>query len=123
MNMIEAVKAVFSKYATFEGRARRSEYWWFVLFNFIVSVVLAMLFGGGGNGFGGDIVSMIWTLATLLPSLAVGARRLHDTNRSGWWLLIALIPLIGMIVLIVFCASRGTPGPNRFGQDPLQTRL
>jgi len=123
MNMIEAVKAVFSKYATFEGRARRSEYWWFVLFNFIVSVVLAMLFGGGGNGFGGDIFSMIWTLATLLPSLAVGARRLHDTNRSGWWLLIALIPLIGMIVLIVFCASRGTPGPNRFGQDPLQTRL
>ena len=122
MNMIEAVKAVFSKYATFEGRARRSEYWWFVLFNFIVSFVLAMLFGGGGNGFGGDIFSMIWTLATLLPSLAVGARRLHDTNRSGWWLLIALIPLIGMIVLIVFCASRGTPGPNRFGQDPLQTR-
>ena len=119
MNMIEAVKAVFSEYATFEGRARRSEYWWFVLFNFIVSIVIAVLTAGGGHGMGGGLFSTIWSLATLLPSLAVGARRLHDIDRSGWWLLIGFIPLIGIIVLIVFFATRGTPGANRFGNDPL----
>ena len=127
MNMIEAVKAVFSKYATFEGRARRAEYWWFVLFNLIVSVILGAAFGGGhgmGEGgmmMGGNLVSTIWSLATLLPSIAVGARRLHDIDRSGWWLLIGFLPLIGWIVLLVFFVKSGTPGPNRFGTDPLQT--
>lgn len=120
MNMIEAVKAVFSKYATFEGRARRSEYWWFVLFNLIVSIILTILAPGHGGGMGGGLLSMVWSLATLLPSLAVGARRLHDIDRSGWWLLIGFIPLIGLIVLIVFFAKSGTPGPNRFGANPLQ---
>jgi len=120
MNMIEAVKAVFSRYATFEGRARRSEYWWFALFNFIVSMVIGLIAPGGGEDMGGSLLSMIWALATLLPTLAVGARRLHDIDRSGWWLLIAFIPLIGVIVLIVFFATRGTAGPNRFGNDPLQ---
>ncbi|PLL11753.1 DUF805 domain-containing protein [Tabrizicola sp. TH137] len=113
MNMIEAVKAVFSNYATFSGRARRSEYWWFVLFNIIVSVVLALVMGGN------SIVNSLWSLAVLLPSLAAGARRLHDIDRTGWWLLIGFIPVIGLIVLIVFLASKGTPGPNRFGSDPL----
>lgn len=127
MNMIEAVKAVFSKYATFEGRARRAEYWWFVLFNLIVSIILGAAFGGGhgmGEGgmmMGGNLVSTIWSLATLLPSIAVGARRLHDIDRSGWWLLIGFLPLIGWIVLLVFFVKSGTPGPNRFGTDPLQT--
>ncbi len=111
MNMIEAVKAVFSKYATFEGRARRAEYWWFVLFSFIIAVVLNLINPG--------LLGGIWSLATLLPSLAVGARRLHDTDRSGWWLLIGFIPVIGLIVLIVFFASRGHTGANRFGADPL----
>ncbi|MCZ8080566.1 MAG: DUF805 domain-containing protein [Fuscovulum sp.] len=111
MNMIEAVKAVFSKYATFEGRARRAEYWWFVLFSFIIAVVLNLINPG--------LLGGIWSLATLLPSLAVGARRLHDTDRSGWWLLIGFIPVIGLIVLIVFFASRGQTGANRFGADPL----
>jgi uncharacterized membrane protein YhaH (DUF805 family) len=126
MNMIDAVKAVFSKYATFEGRARRSEYWWFVLFNLIVSIILGAAFGGGhgmGEGgmmMGGNLVSTLWSLATLLPAIAVGARRLHDIDRTGWWLLISFIPLIGWIVLIVFFASRGSAGPNRFGNDPLQ---
>ncbi|ESW59584.1 MAG: hypothetical protein Q27BPR15_16705 [Rhodobacter sp. CACIA14H1] len=125
MNMIEAVKAVFSKYATFEGRARRSEYWWFVLFNIIVSILLSVLFGrghmeGGGMMAGGNLASTLWWLATLLPGIAVGVRRLHDIDRTGWWLLLAFIPLIGTIVLIVFFASRGTAGPNRFGNDPLQ---
>ena len=124
MNMIEAVKAVFSKYATFEGRARRSEYWWFVLFNLIVSIILTVLLGGGrGMGdsgmMGGSLLANIWSLATLLPSLAVGARRLHDIDRTGWWQLIWFIPVIGWIVLIVFFASRGTAGPNRFGANPV----
>ncbi len=123
MNMIEAVKAVFSKYATFEGRARRSEYWWFVLFNFIVSVVLNLAFGmGNGHGMGamgGNFIATLWSLATLLPSLAVGARRLHDTDRSGWWLLIGLVPIIGLIMLIVFFAKKGQPMPNRFGLPPI----
>ncbi len=119
MNMIEAVKAVFSKYATFEGRARRSEYWWFVLFNIIVSIVLAII-TPGEHGMGGGLLNTIWSLATLLPAIAVGARRLHDIDRSGWWLLIGLIPVIGAIVLIVFFATKGTLGPNRFGDDPLQ---
>jgi uncharacterized membrane protein YhaH (DUF805 family) len=119
MNMIEAVKAVFSKYATFEGRARRSEYWWFVLFNIIVSIVLAII-TPGEHGMGGGLLNTIWSLATLLPAIAVGARRLHDIDRSGWWLLIGFIPVIGAIVLIVFFATKGTLGPNRFGNDPLQ---
>jgi uncharacterized membrane protein YhaH (DUF805 family) len=125
MNMIEAVKAVFSKYATFEGRARRSEYWWFVLFNLIVSILLTAVFGGGrgmGDGgmmMGGGLVANIWSLATLLPSIAVGARRLHDIDRTGWWQLIWFIPVIGWIVLIVFFATRGTAGPNRFGANPV----
>lgn len=111
MNMIEAVKAAFSKYATFEGRARRSEYWWFILFNFIIAVILNMISPG--------LLGGIWSLATLLPSLAVGARRLHDIDRSGWWLLIGFIPVVGLIVLIVFFATRGQTMPNRFGLPPL----
>ena len=120
MNMIEAVKAVFSKYATFEGRARRSEYWWFALFNFIVSVVLNLAFGMGDGGvLGGNLIATLWSLGTLLPAIAVGARRLHDIDRSGWWLLIGLIPVIGWIVLIVFFAKRGDAMPNRFGLPPI----
>ena len=69
--------------------------------------------------FNGGILSILWALGNFLPSLAVGVRRLHDTDRSGWWLLIAFIPLIGAIVLLVFFCTRGTPGPNRFGNDPL----
>jgi uncharacterized membrane protein YhaH (DUF805 family) len=117
MNMIEAVKAVFSNYATFSGRARRAEYWWFVLFSLIVSIVLALLTGDPSRGTG--LIGAIWSLATFIPSIAVGVRRLHDIDRTGWWLLICFIPLIGWIVLIVFFASRGQIGPNRFGADPI----
>jgi uncharacterized membrane protein YhaH (DUF805 family) len=117
MNMIEAVKAVFSNYATFSGRARRAEYWWFVLFSLIVSIVLALLTGDPSSGTG--LIGAIWSLATFIPSIAVGVRRLHDIDRTGWWLLICFIPLIGWIVLIVFFATRGQIGPNRFGADPI----
>ncbi|NBE07655.1 DUF805 domain-containing protein [Paragemmobacter ruber] len=111
MNMIEAVKAVFSKYATFEGRARRSEYWWFFLFSMIIALILNVISPG--------LLGGIWALVTLLPSIAVGARRLHDIDRTGWWLLIGFIPLIGLIVLIVFFIKRGDTLPNRFGLPPI----
>ena len=101
MNFADAVRSVFSKYATFTGRARRSEFWWFVLFSAIVNTVASVLDAVVGN----KLIEILVTLALLLPSLAVTVRRLHDTGRSGWWILIALIPLIGVIVLLVLRAA------------------
>ena len=106
------------KYAVFEGRARRKEYWFFVLFSVIGSIVLAFLDAMIGTidlDTGVGMLSGIYSLAILIPSIAVAVRRLHDTDRSGWWLLISLIPLIGTIALLVFLLQGGTPGPNRFG--------
>jgi uncharacterized membrane protein YhaH (DUF805 family) len=116
----------FKKYADFQGRARRSEYWLFSLFCFIVGVVIGILrvaTGGmealeSGRMDALGIVNLLFSLAVLVPSLAVGFRRLHDTDRSAWWILIGLIPLLGWIVLIVFYLLPGTTGPNRFGPDP-----
>lgn len=118
--------APLRKFADFNGRARRSEYWLFFLFVFVVSIVLniigGMVMGGSSdptNPFAGaSLLGLIWALITLIPSLAVGVRRLHDTDRSGWWILIGLIPLVGAIVLIIFYVLDGTPGPNKFGPDP-----
>jgi uncharacterized membrane protein YhaH (DUF805 family) len=124
------------RYAQFTGRSRRKEYWMFVLF-FVILYVIAMtldsLLGFGtttryadmsGNsasvGFNssGGILTLLAMLALLVPSIAVAVRRLHDTDRSGWWILIGLIPLVGTIVLIVFYCTDGTKGSNRFGEDP-----
>ncbi|MBA3668448.1 MAG: DUF805 domain-containing protein [Sphingomonas sp.] len=108
------------KFADFSGRAPRAEYWWFyllfVILYLVVSIVDSMV---GVKAFGpyGILVALL-SLALLIPSLAVGVRRLHDTDRSGWWFLIILIPLIGAIVLLVFFVSGGTKGSNRFGDDP-----
>ena len=109
------------KYATFSGRARRKEYWLFFLFITVVGLVASGIDALLGFVEMGP-VNLIWSLAVLLPSLAVGARRLHDTGRSGWWLLLYLVPLIGWIVLIVFFCLRGESGMNRFGPDPLDPR-
>ena len=109
------------KYAVFEGRARRREYWFYVLFWVIIAVVLNVvdrMLGMYSAEMGMGILGGIFWLATLLPSLAVGARRLHDTGRSGWWLLIGLIPLIGAIVLIVFFVLDSQPGTNAYGPNP-----
>ena len=109
--MFEALK----KYAVFNGRARRKEYWLFFLFFFIVSIianvidVFAMTMG---------TISLIVTLGLIIPHIAVSVRRLHDINRSGWWMLIGLIPLIGGIVLLVFFCKDGTNGSNPYGEDP-----
>lgn len=110
---------VLRQYADFAGRARRKEYWMFVLVNLIISVVLAVLDNVLEiNVLEIGLLGLLYSLAVLLPSLAVGARRLHDTGRSGWWLLIGFIPLIGAIVLIVFFATDGERQPNAYGPDP-----
>ncbi|MGL5775658.1 MAG: DUF805 domain-containing protein [Aeromonas veronii] len=108
--------SVLKQYAVFSGRARRTEYWMFVLCNVIVMLLLGMV----DKLIGGDkeLFSSIYSLAVLLPSLAVAARRLHDTDRSAWWLLLGLIPIIGTLVLIYFMVCNGQQGPNRFGDDP-----
>ena len=96
MTFQESIKTCFSKYSDFTGRASRSEYWWFILFYFLASAAGSLIHEVLGG--------LIW-LACLLPILAAAARRLHDTNRSGWWQLIAFVPLIGIIILIVFLAQ------------------
>ena len=105
MTFIESIKTCFSKYADFNGRASRSEFWWWVLFVFLASAAASIV---------SPMVSGLFSLAVLLPNIAVGARRLHDTDRSGWLQLIALIPLIGWLLLIYWCVQPSKE-PNRFG--------
>jgi uncharacterized membrane protein YhaH (DUF805 family) len=126
MDFMTAVRTVLlEKYATFSGRARRSELWWFVLFSIIVSAILSvldgLLFGTAPDGQPVSILNALYSLAVLLPSIAVGARRLHDTGRSGWWLLLALIPVLGFLVLIFFYVQRGEDGANQYGANPIPT--
>lgn len=105
---------VLKKYAVFSGRARRKEYWMFLLISLLVSIVLGII----TNALKLEFISTLYSLAILIPSLAVGARRLHDTSRSGWWLLIGLIPIIGTIILIVFMVQDSKPGSNKYGPNP-----
>jgi uncharacterized membrane protein YhaH (DUF805 family) len=107
-------KVVLESYAKFDGRSRRAEFWWYFLANLIIGVVLNVV--DAVIGLAG-ILSLIYALAVLVPGLAVGIRRLHDTGKSGWWLLIALIPIVGIIVLIVFFAQDSTPGVNDYGMS------
>jgi len=121
MTPIDYALTPLRKYADFRDRARRAEYWWFYLFviiAFTVASIIDSLLGFGGSVGPYGILSALLGLAMLIPSLAAGVRRLHDTDRSGWWLLMALIPLIGLLVLLVFYVSEGTRGDNRFGPDP-----
>lgn len=112
---------VLKQYAVFNGRSRRKEYWFFVLFNLIASIVLSVVdsvIGTFSAESGIGLLSGLYSLAVLVPAIAVSIRRLHDTNRSGWWLLISFIPLIGAIVLIVFLAQDSNPGDNQYGPNP-----
>ena len=112
---------VLKDYATFSGRARRTEFWMFTLINAVVIIVLGGLyaaFQGGSLGTLFLVLYIAYGLAVLLPSLGVAIRRLHDTNRSGWWWLLGVIPVVGPIVLIVFYATEGTRGENQYGPDP-----
>lgn len=108
-------------YADFTGRARRSEYWYFVLFNFIVSILIGLSLGviaGLLNVPALVYLVHLWSLAVFIPSLAVSVRRLHDIGRSGWWLLLSLIPLIGAIILIIWHCTDSQPGANQYGPNP-----
>ena len=112
---------VLKKYTVFDGRAGREEYWYFVLFNLIATIILAVIdnvIGTFNAQAGIGVLGTIYALGVLLPSLAVTARRLHDTGRSGWWMLIAFIPILGFIVLIVFMIQKGNPGSNQYGEYP-----
>ncbi|GMQ91928.1 MAG: hypothetical protein BMS9Abin11_1243 [Gammaproteobacteria bacterium] len=105
---------VLKKYAVFDGRAQRTEYWMFFLFNIIISIILTVI----ENAIGLPLVlSGLYFLAILLPSIGVAIRRLHDTGRSGWWLLIALIPFVG-IVLLIFMVLDSQSGDNEYGPNP-----
>lgn len=106
--------AVLKNYAGFNGRAGRAEYWMFFLFNFVISVVLNILSRTTHSGIF-LILSVLYGLAVLIPGLAVAVRRLHDTNRTGWWIFIALIPFVGAIWLIVLLALEGSAGSNQYG--------
>ena len=109
---------VLKKFNKLDGRARRKEFWMFCLCNFIVGAVLGILGSFPLIGFAFHLVSFVFGLAVFVPGFTVGVRRLHDTNRSGWVLLLMLIPLAGLIIVIVFCAQAGTPGSNKYGTDP-----
>ncbi|NND60845.1 MAG: DUF805 domain-containing protein [Gammaproteobacteria bacterium] len=111
-------------YATFSGRSQRSEYWFFMLFNLLIIIALAVVdnvIGTFSAETGMGLLSTIYNLAVLIPSIAVGVRRLHDTGRSGWWILIGIIPIvnfIGFFVLLVFFVMDSQPGTNEYGPNP-----
>ena len=112
---------VLKNYATFSGRARRKEYWMFFLISALISIVLTLLdilLGTYSMEYEAGLFSGLYSLLILIPSIAVVVRRLHDSDRSGWWILISLIPLIGVIVLFVFICLDSQPGTNRFGANP-----
>lgn len=114
-------KVMFENYANFKGRARRSEYWFFVLTYFIIAIIAVMIDGGLGLNFAPlpyGYVYMLVALAHLIPSLAVAVRRLHDVGKSGWFYFIILIPLIGAIWLLVLFFTEGVQGENEYGPDP-----
>ena len=115
MGFKEAITTVFNKYANFDGRARRSEYWYFALFNFLVAGVLSIL--GQNGGFFSTIAS-IYSLAVLVPGIAVCTRRLHDTGKSGWYQLMVLIPIVGYVILIIRLVKDTDPNPNQYGPSP-----
>jgi len=111
MQFTDAIRTVFTKYAVFEGRARRSEYWYFFLFNWLVGLILSLIPGLAA-------VAGLYALATLIPSMAVCCRRLHDVGKNGLWCLISLVPIFGTILLIVWLVAEGQPGTNMYGPDP-----
>jgi len=126
MGFSQAIASFWSNYANFRGRARRTEYWFIQLFLFLTNLAAAVIdlvlmdfdvdrFIANG---GGGIVGLVWILATTVPLLAVLARRLHDTGRSAWWILIGLVPIAGFIVLLVFTVQDSHPGDNAHGPSP-----
>ena len=141
MTFGQSVKHVFSNYASFQGRASRSEFWWFYLFMIIANAILAIPYYIGlaqssakvdpvtgeiteaslsGLAIFGLVLLGIWALATIIPIISVSVRRLHDGNRTGWWWWLNLLCFIGPIIVLIFYILPGTPGPNRYGEGPAQ---
>ena len=117
MNILNEIKksvdtVVFKNYVNFEGRASRPEYWWFVLAYFIVNVILSIIPKVG------TVLSGILALALLIPSIGVAVRRLHDINKSGWWYLLILVPIVGYIILILWFVKPSDNGENQYGERP-----
>ena len=106
---------VLKKYAVFDGRAHRTEFWLFFLFSFIISFFLGVIVGLVGSLW---FITTLYALAVLIPGLAVSVRRLHDTNRSGWWILTGLVPILGWIALLIFYVEDSRPGANQYGPNP-----
>ena len=130
MTLMQSISTCFSKYITFNGRAQRSEFWWFVLFIVIGSVIAGsidstifgkntFMLGETNFYFRTGFFGMIFSLGTFLPTWTVEVRRLHDIGKSGWWILLGLIPVIGFIILLVWMISKGTSGNNAYGPSPL----
>lgn len=123
MDFVTAVKACFQRYATFSGRAKRPEYWYFFLFTFLGMLIAGVLDGGSfGHTLQGDNygpVQSIFLLVILVPSLAVAARRLHDLGKSGWWMLITFIPIIGSIIFLIWMATKSSDLPNKYDIAPV----
>ena len=121
MSFADAIRICLSKYIDFTGRARRSEFWWFYLFTLLVSIVASILDAILGTDYDGSlsggVINTIAGLALVLPSIAVAIRRLHDTSRVGWWILIGLVPIVGWIILIVFYVQ-DSHGDNKYGPSP-----
>ena len=117
-----AIRLGFQHYVDFKGQSSRAEYWWFALFivvgDIITTAIDTIVLGTDLGGTG--LLAAVWGLATLIPSLAIGVRRLHDINKSGWWLLLWFVLVIGWIVMIVWAIKRGDEGPNKYGPDPRQ---
>ena len=115
-SFIGSIRTCLRKYGSGRGRARRSEFWYFVLFGLLGAVAFGLVDAAAfGRGAEVGLFGGLFSLALVLPNVAVGVRRLHDTDRSGWWLLISVVPLIGPVVLLVFFIQAGTPSENRFG--------
>ena len=121
------IDTIKNRYAKFDGRASRSEYWFYTLFYLIIAIVAGMLdtflinpmLGATPQEAGeGGILQIVLALALLIPSIAIGIRRLHDIGKSGWWLLVGLIPIIGALVLIYFYVTDSQAGSNQFGENP-----
>lgn len=133
MNFPTAVATVFRRYAVFSGRSGRPEFWWFFLFSVVVSIatdaldstLFSSLVSNPDSGFGvGDgPLTAIFFVITIVPSLAVSARRFHDTGRSGWWTLVWLIPVVGWIAAIYLCAQAGQPTTNEYGPQVPSSEL
>ena len=124
MGFGQAIKTCFKKYAVFEGRAGRSEYWWFFLFSaacvVALSIIDSIVFDVQFENYG--VLVIIYLIAVMLPTIAVSVRRLHDMDQTGWWYMLVFVPMIGWILVLCWLIFPGTVGPNKFGLDPKERK-